>query len=80
MPLKTLQKKDTLDYRCRRSMAIPGNAIVPGSKQPPPAHFILLAGTTVFLVHQTHGEAETSGRLSVLVSPPEYSTIHRYKV
>ena len=28
------------------------------------------------LVHQTHGEAETSGRQSVLVSP-EYYTIHR---
>ena len=32
------------------------------------------------LVHWTHGEAETSGRQSVLVSPPEYSTIHHYKV
>ena len=27
-----------------------------------------------------YGEAETSGRQSLLVSPPEYSTIHRYKV
>ena len=29
---------------------------------------------------QTHGEAETSGRQSVLVSPTEYSTVHCYKV
>ena len=29
---------------------------------------------------QTHGEVETSGRQSALVSPPEYSTIHHYKV
>ena len=27
-----------------------------------------------------NGEAETSDRQSVLVSPPEYSTIHHHKV
>ena len=32
------------------------------------------------MVHQTHGEAKTSGRQSVLVSPPEYSAIHRYNM
>ena len=33
------------------------------------------------LVLQTHSsEAVTSGRHSVLVSPPDYSTIHQYKV
>ena len=31
-------------------------------------------------VHSTHGEAETSGRQSVPVSPPEYATILHYKV
>ena len=37
-------------------------------------------GADWHLVHWTQGEAETSGRQSVLVSPPEYSTIHPYKV
>ena len=32
------------------------------------------------LVHWKHGEGETSGRQSVLVSPPEDSTVHRYKM
>ena len=31
-------------------------------------------------MHLTHGQAETSGRQSALVSQPEYSKIHRDKV
>ena len=35
---------------------------------------------TMHVMHEIHDAAETSGRQSVLISPPKHATVHRHRV